>query len=1357
MPEVNPDAIHPDNQQEEGGVQAPLPTVLQHVPLPQKLELKDMDRRKEEWDLFKQMWENYEISSGLERCPNRVRVATFLNCFSPTALKVYNQLDWEQPEDKTDISKVTEKFQELCKGVINETYERYIFNTRSQNAEESVDDYYVALQELSKQCNYGTLRASLIRDRLVCGIRDSGARRKLLQEKNLDLARCLDILRSSEAAAAHLSSMQAQSSAQSAAVNRMQFSKKKDVRPKTTTTTKSPASPPKARYHKKHNKQPRTGTGKKCFFCNHEYHDRSECPAKDATCDRCSKTGHYGVACRSSASGGRGIREVVQYSDREEQFLGSINTDSNKQHSGHTVVAVDGTDIEFRIDSGADVDVIPSKVFHKYFPKKMIYPSRTRLRPPDNPKGEIAHLGYMKCELRRGEHTVQSKVYVLNSGSECLLSKDSSIDLKVIAFLASIGNTVEDQYPQLFTGLGSLKKPYNIQLDSDARPFAVSAPRRVALPLMDKVKAELDRLQELNVIEPVTVPTEWCAPIVVVPKTNGNVRLCVDFTQLNQNVKRERYMLPAVDEMLGQMAGATVFTKLDANCGFHQVHLTPDSQLLTTFITPYGRFCYTRLPFGINSGPEHFQRQVHQVLDHAPGTACIQDDIVVYGRGTHDHDENLKRVLDKLSANKVTLNKDKCEFRKEEITVVGHVVGRDGVKADPAKVAAIQDMEEPANITELRSFLGMVNQLGKFLPEVASMTEPLRTLLSTKIDWYWGQAQTDAFRKVKDLVSKTPVLALYDPKKKTKVSADSSSYGLGAVLLQMGEDETWHPVCYASRALSKTESRYAQVEKEALAATYASTKFEKYLTGLTYVLETDHKPLVALLGSKSLDQLPPRIQRMRMRLMRFTYNIVHVPGKELYTADHLSRFPCGQPSAEDEQLAQDITVNVCQVMASLPATDQRLEEIRVHQKEDELCQKIRTYVTQGWPEKWQVEGILKQYWPHQGDLYIEDDILMYQDRLFIPSALRLSILDRIHDGHQGIVKCRRLAQQSVWWPGLSQQVEDLVKGCRTCVMNAKQPKEPLEPTEFPTTAWDKVATDLMDFKGSQYLVVIDYHSRFIELALLESTTSKAIINHMKSIFARHGIPTTVVSDNGPQYSSREFKEFASDWGFQHVTSSPIHPSANGEAERAVRTVKSLLTAADEPYLALLAYRRAPLASGYSPGELSMGRKLRTRVPMAPKKLKPPDMDKVLEHEAQGRSKMKLTHDIAHRAAPLPALKGGDEVYLPDRKESGVVTSRMSPRSYHVKTPVGTYRRNRRHINKMPTPAVPAPGIPAPQTPTTHTPTPHTPSSAHSSSAHSSSTHSCSMRYSECASSTSRADCDQVRPACESSKQDELID
>ena len=219
----------------------------------------------------------------------------------------------------------------------------------------------------------------------------------------------------------------------------------------------------------------------------------------------------------------------------------------------------------------------------------------------------------------------------------------------------------------------------------------------------------------------------------------------------------------------------------------------------------------------------------------------------------------------------------------------------------------------------------------------------------------------------------------------------------------------------------------------------------------------------------------------------------------------------------------------------------------------------------------------------------------------IPLSLRGEILDRIHSSHQGITKCRARARQAVWWPGMSREIEEIVRNCATCAKKNKPHAEPMIPTRLPEYPWQKVATDLMQYKNSMYLLVIDYYSRYIEIAKLTSTTSKDIINHLKSIFSRHGIPERLISDNGPQYSSREFAEFSRLYGFDHITSSPLYPQANGEVERAVSTVKSLIGKSEDPYLAMLA---TPLEHGYSPAELLMGRKLRTTLPTAKSEMKP---------------------------------------------------------------------------------------------------------------------------------------------------------
>jgi len=217
----------------------------------------------------------------------------------------------------------------------------------------------------------------------------------------------------------------------------------------------------------------------------------------------------------------------------------------------------------------------------------------------------------------------------------------------------------------------------------------------------------------------------------------------------------------------------------------------------------------------------------------------------------------------------------------------------------------------------------------------------------------------------------------------------------------------------------------------------------------------------------------------------------------------------------------------------------------------------------------------------------------------------------------------------VWWPGLSKELEQLVSTCVECCRSKQQNAEPLQPAVFPQLPWQKVASDLFVWKNSHYLLVIDYFSRFIEIAKLSTETTGSVIKHMSSIFARHGIPQELVSDNGPQYSSREFANFAKEYGFEHTTSSPQYPQANGEAERAVRTVKVLLSNSGDLYLALLTYRATPIANtGYSPAELLMNRKLRTTLPMSPKDLKPrfPDYRKLQLFEEQQRHKQKQNFD-----------------------------------------------------------------------------------------------------------------------------------
>ena len=951
---------------------------------------------------------------------------------------------------------------------------------------------------------------------------------------------------------------------------------------------------------------------------------------------------------------------------------------------------IDNNPIEFKIDTGADVSVIPAELFDNAHIRTTLSPPTKTLKGPNQKPLDV--VGSFTCHLQKGDRRIEDRVYVVKDVSQPLLGRPAIERLGLLSRIESITTDstgqearIVSQYPDIFNGLGTLREEYRICLKDGAKPFAVSTPRRIALPLLPKVKDELSTMESLHVISKVDTPTDWCAPMVVVPKPNGKVRICVDLTKLNASVKRERHILPAVEDTLAQLRNAEVFTKLDANSGFWQVPLSQESSLLTTFITPFGRYCFHRLPFGISSAPEHFQKRMSRILEGTDGVVCMMDDILGFGVDQDEHDRRLRKVLQKLREAGVTLNREKCVFSVPSVKFIDQIVGRGGVRTDPGKVSAILEMKAPTNVGEVRRFLGLVNQQSKYIKELAEKTEPLRALLQQKSQWTWGIQQQAAFDTVKREITQTPVLALYDPNRDTTLSADASSFGLGAVLRQRQPDGNYKPVAYASRSLSETERRYAQIEKETLAVTWATERFQHFLLGKDFAIETDHKPLVPLLGTSSLNDLPPRIQRFRLRLLRFSFSIYHVPGKELVVADALSRQPMSSPDTVDQILQSEAETFRSTFMQSLPASDKRLQEIKTLQDADAVISRVKTYVSSEWPQTHLVQGEIRNYWQLRNELHVQTGLLLRGSRIVIPPDLRRQVLDKLHCSHQGVTKCREKAKQAVWWPGISSQIEAFIYNCVTCARETKNPAEPLIYTPFPTYPWQKVAMDLFEWKGRSYLLVIDYYSRFVEIALLSSTTSPAVVNRIKSIFARYGIPESVMSDNGPQFASEAFQQFAREYQFLHVTSSPGFPQANGEAERAVQTIKFLLEKNDDPHMALLSYRATPLHNGYSPAELLMGRKLRTTVPIIPEQLKPklPDLAALKDTEQRARNKMKQDHDTHHRVRSLSVLSPGTKVWVPDQRLYGTIVASPRPRSYLVETPFRQIRRNRRSVNPLP--------------------------------------------------------------------------
>ncbi|UYV84182.1 hypothetical protein LAZ67_X001460, partial [Cordylochernes scorpioides] len=375
-------------------------------------------------------------------------------------------------------------------------------------------------------------------------------------------------------------------------------------------------------------------------------------------------------------------------------------------------------------------------------------------------------------------------------------------------------------------------------------------------------------------------------------------------------------------------------------------------------------------------------------------------------------------------------------------------------------------------------------------------------------DFVWDCSQERAFRKLKELLTTQHILAAYDVREPTMVSSNASSYGLGAVLKQEGKNGIWRPVAYSSRAMTPTEKRYTQIEKEALAITWACERFQDFLLGKRFRIETDHKPLIPLFSTKELSSLTPRLQRFRMRMMRFGFEIVHIPGKELLDADALSRQPLLTTEGGENERPTSAHINA--VLSCITDKNEMLTKIFEAQQEDTTLKAVVNYLEQGWPDKKKMSQALLSFWHVKDELGVQNGLLMRSCRLVIPASMKLEILDKLHVGHFGITKTGLRARETVWWPRISEEIAETVRKCSVCIKEAISKHEALIPTNFPTRPCQKIGMDLFKFENKWYLFVIDYYSRFPEMIELDRLTANVVVRSCKSIFARHGTQETVV-------------------------------------------------------------------------------------------------------------------------------------------------------------------------------------------------------------------------------------------------------
>lgn len=1177
----------------------------------------------------------------------------------------------------SQYDKAVEKLNEYFSPKTNTAYEVYMFRQAKQRDGESLDTYHTRLRQLAKTCGFTNVDKEIAEHITLTCISNSLRRRAL--RDNYDLTTLLKTGRAFE-----LSEQQArQVEKHEADINSLAW------RNTASNTNKMRQNRPQQNRHKpqprargRHDdtRQKAAKQNNTCRNCGGPFPHATTCPAKGQTCNSCGKSNHWSRVCRSKPK--QSTKNISakpdDNSDSEDAYVFTVI--NQEQMQPHCQVDLEGHKIEMMIDSGANVNLLDEATYKKINEhcSKPLKPSNQKIFAYGSAT-PLPLLGIFSSEIRTQSSSLNARLHVIKGNTGNLMSYKTATKLGLIKI--SVNNTnataksisfdpLQQEFQCLFDGIGKVKdKIVKLHIDPNITPKQ-QPHRRIPFHVRKDVEKELQRLEALDIIEEVEGPTPWVSPIVVVPKPSGQVRLCVDMREANKAIKREKHIMPTIDDLIADLSGATVFSKLDLSSGYHQFVLDPECRHITTFSTHVGLRRYKRLMFGVNAASEIFQNKIEELLTGLPGCKNISDDIIVFGETQESHDQNLRKVFKRLKENNVRLNKEKCVFSKSEVMFYGHIFSANGIKADPKKIDAIKNAPPPQNISEVKSLLGMAQYVSRFIPGYASLTAPLRSLTKQNNPWKWEEEEQQALRQLQDALTGEKVMSYFDPRKETEIIVDASPVGLGGLLMQEGK-----VISYASRALSDVESRYSQTEREMLATVWGAERFHLYVYGAKFSIVTDHKPLLGIFNGHKLTST--RIDRWKLRLMPYNCELIYRPGRdENNPADFISRHPSiSEPDESETSIAESYINYICSNAVPKAMT---LHEVQIATKTDQTLQAVTTAIETG---QWS-NPLIQDFKKVKDELSNCNGVILRGNRIVLPDMLKSAAVDLAHGGHQGIVKTKSLIREKIWFPGIDGMVEEKVKSCLPCqaATQAKLPvPEPLNMTPLPTTAWKEVSTDFVGpFPSGEYLLVVtDSYSRFPEVEITTSTSARTVIPKIDAIFARQGIPDILKSDNGPPFNSYEFKQFAEHLGFKHRRITPYWPRANGEAERFMKTIEKCIRAAhldgknwkQEMYVFLRHYRATPhTTTGISPSEALNNRKLKTSLPELP--TSPPSLhQKMQQRDKHQKEKMKSYADSKARAQES-SIKPGQVVLLRQRKQNKFSTP-FNPKPLLVKEKKGS--------------------------------------------------------------------------------------
>ena len=1234
--------------------------------------------REDSWQFYIDRLEQFFVANDVDN--EGKKKAILLSSVGAKTYKLLTSLS--QPKSPKDLS--YSQIVTLIKNHQNpepsSIVQRFKFNSRVRKPEESVRNYVAELRKLSEFCDFGDNLDDMLRDRLVCGINDRRIQTKLLSERNLTFDKALEISQATEAAVQNFESL-----------------------------TKPAVSAETVHFLKKKSKYSGNKVQKSCFRCGNK-HDPNKCKYKDATCYACSRVGHPSFNCRSKKpsknhkGGDNHSNQVNNQNNRhfnltdedvsiELNDLFTISTISSNKPLV-TELFINEKSINFQIDTGASLTVMSRKIFEDHFDIPLAKTDKTL----KTYTGESVNIiGEVQVNVRTG-NDLQCKVLpllILEGNGPALLGRNWLEDVKIDWSVFFINTPISDsqsclqetlnEFSDVFSDnpgcLKGVKVKFNV--DPTATPKFIKA-RQPPYALRSSIEDELARLQRDGIIQPVEF-SNWATPIVPIVKSDHTIRICGDYkSTLNKVTTSDSHPIPRIEDMANALAPGQKFTKLDFSHAYTQLQLHDDSKELTTVNTHRGLFQYQRLNFGMSAAPGIFQRHLEQLFQGVPLAKNYIDDLYVTGRDDSDHLQNLRNVFQICREKGLTLRKSKCDFMKDEVYFLGFRLNKHGLRPVEGKVKAVRELPPPVDKRTLKSFLGSVNYYCQFVPNLATILAPLYRLLRNNVKWVWGEIENKAFSWAKSVLSSDTVLTHFDPNQKTIITCDASPVGVGAILSQVDKSGIEKPVAYASRSLSAAERKYAQIDREALAIIFSVKKWHKYIFGRHVSIATDHKPLLGLFGEdKALpEHTSARVQRWAVILSAYSYELKHISGSQ-NDADVLSRLPLSSVKDEIPDIDTETPLEIHELFNLIDKTPLNVFDIASETQNDPLLRVVLKNVLSGWSDECTKDESLKSFYVRRHELSCERGCILWGVRIIIPSSLRQNILDILHDTHIGMARMKAQARSWVWWPKLDADIERMVRSCYTCQLHSTKPqKAPLFPWDWPDEPWHRVHLDFAGpFLGKQFLLITDAHSKWIDVRPMSKITASATILELREVFATLGLCAQIVTDNGPTFTSSEFRNFLTHNGIKHITVSPYHPSSNGLAERSVQTFKKAMAKNNVGSIQerickfLTKYRSLPHSTtGLSPSELLFGRKMRTHLDLIHPNL--------ISRVNKCQQRQKNVHD---RHSSEREISVGDQVFVEnfsgrgEKWVSGLVIEKTGPYSFKIKTPVGIMRR---HIDQI---------------------------------------------------------------------------